>query len=771
MAPGTLQTVRPPSGFLGRLEALAEAERGQLPLWMPVALGLGIAAWFLLPGQGAWAVFLLLALSVALAGMVLPWGTRTARAVTVAGMLAMLGCTLVWWRAERVAAPVLARPVVVAFTGDVERVEPLPARELVRLTLAPVAGSTPLSGREGAGVGRSAMIAGAASGGIRPTPDPSLPGRGGLPPLIRVNVAESDLPPGVVPGARLSLRARLMPPPSAALPGAYDFARTAWFQGIGATGRGFAPIRVIAAGDAGNAGLRASLTNHIVARIEGSTGGIAAAFVTGDRGAIAEEDAEAMRRSGLAHLLSISGLHVTAVVVATMTLVLKLLALFPPLALRVRLPVVAAGSGAVAALGYTWLSGADVPTVRSCIAALLVLAALSLGREAITLRMIATGALLVLLVLPESLAGPSFQLSFAAVTAIVALHEHPRVRGWFLGRGEAAWWRLLRGLGSLLLTGLVVEAALMPIGLYHFHKAGLYGALANIVAIPLTTFVTMPLEALALLLDVVGLGAPAWWAVERSLALLLWIAHLVSSAPGSVAALPAMPDGAFALMVAGGLWIALWRERWRRWGVVPVAAGALWALATPAPDLLVTGDGRHLALATADGGMAILRDRAGDYVRSTLGEGGGVTGDLPPLSEQPDARCSPDLCVATREAGGRRWTILATRSGYAVPWAELVAACARADIVVSERQLPDKCRPRWLKLDRTMLRRTGGVAVTLSTGRVTTARRGGAHPWEVPATVAPPRVPRAGFSPSRTGLVRDGTRSSDHRPTHPQPLP
>ncbi|WP_206428927.1 ComEC/Rec2 family competence protein [Sphingomonas sp. 2R-10] len=703
MAPGTLQTVRPPFGFLGALEALAEAERGQLPLWMPVALGSGIAAWFLLPGQGAWAAFLLLALSVALAGMVLPWGTRTARAITLAGMLAMLGCALVWWRAERVAAPVLARPVVAAFTGTVERVEPLPARDLVRLTLRP--------GMEA-----------------------------GLPPRVRVNVAETDVPAGIVAGSRISLRARLMPPPSAALPGAYDFARTAWFQGIGATGRGFAPIRVVAAGDAGNAGLRAALTGHIVARVDGSAGGIAAAFVTGDRGAIDEVDAEAMRRSGLAHLLSISGLHVTAVVVATMTLVLKLLALFPPLALRVRLPVVAAGAGALAALGYTWLSGADVPTVRSCIAALLVLAALSLGREAITLRMIATGALLVLLVLPESLAGPSFQLSFAAVTAIVALHEHPRVRRWFLARDEAVWRRLLRGLASLLLTGLVVEAALMPIGLYHFHKAGLYGALANIVAIPLTTFVTMPLEALALLLDLVGLGAPAWWAVERSLVLLLWIAHRVSSAPGSVAALPAMPDGAFALMVVGGLWIALWRARWRRWGVVPVVAGAVWALATPAPDLLVTGDGRHLALATDDGGMAILRDRAGDYVRSTLGEGGGVTGDLPPLSGQPNARCSPDLCVATRMTGGRRWTILATRSGYAVPWAELVAACARADIVVSERRLPEKCRPRWLKLDRKMLARTGGVAVTLSTGRVTTVRRGGQHPWEVPQTIAPPRA-------------------------------
>ncbi|MEN2748361.1 ComEC/Rec2 family competence protein [Sphingomonas sp. T9W2] len=757
MAPVPLQTARAPARFLAALERRAEAERGQLPLWMPVALGAGIAPWFMLPGPAAWSAVLFAGLAAALGGMVLPWGTRTAQAITIVGLLVMLGCALIWWRAEHVAAPVLARPIVVAFEAKVERVEPLPARELVRLTLAPTS-TTPFFGKEGLGVGWPAIERGVAPSGTRPTPNPSLPERGGLPPRIRVNVAQGDFPADLSPGATIALRARLMPPPSAALPGAYDFARTAWFQGIGATGRGFAPVRVIAAGDPGNAGLRAALTAHIVGRVSGSEGGIAAAFVTGDRGAIDEADAEAMRRSGLAHLLSISGLHVTAVVVGTMTLVLKLLAMFPSLALRVRLPVVAAGAGAMAAVGYTWLSGADVPTVRSCIAALLVLGALSLGREAVTLRLIATGALLVLLVLPESLAGPSFQLSFAAVTAIVALHEHPRVRRWFLKRDEAPWRGFGRGLASLLLTGLVVEAALMPIGLYHFHKAGLYGALANIVAIPLTTFVTMPLEAMALALDPVGLGAPAWWAVERSLALLLWIARTVAAAPGSVASLPAMLDGAFALMVVGGLWIALWRTALRRWGILPFAAGAVWALATPAPDLLVTGDGRHLALATPDGGMAILRDRAGDYVRATLGEGGGVEGALPPLSEQAGARCSADLCIARREAGGRRWTIVATRSGYAVPWAELVAACRRADIVVSDRRLPPACTPRWLKLDRMTLARTGGVAISLAAGRVTTVRQGGQHPWEVPQTVAPPRPSYRDRRVGRKGASSDAAR-------------
>src|SRR3546814_11124646 len=120
-----------------------------------------------------------------------------------------------------------------------------------------------------------------------------------------------------------------------------------------------------------------------------------------------------MRRSGLAHLLSVSGLHVTAVVGAVMLLTLKLLALSPTLALRFRLTVVAAGAGALAGIAYTILTGAEVPTVRACVAAILVLIGVALGREAIPLRLVAVGALIVLLLRPQSVAGPSFQPRFA----------------------------------------------------------------------------------------------------------------------------------------------------------------------------------------------------------------------------------------------------------------------------------------------------------------------------------------------------------------------
>ena len=702
---GPRRPARWPGALSARLEAVADAERDQLPLWLPVGLGLGTAAWFWLPDGRAWTAFLLLALAAALLPLALAPGTRWGRACAVFCLAAAVGSANIWWKAERAAAPVLAQERLAAFTARVETLQRLPARGAVRLVVAPIGA-------------------------------PDLPTR------IRINVDEAVPLPGLAAGATVRLRAWLMPPAPPAVPGAYDFARSAWFQGIGATGRAYEAAVVAPARPSGFrarlADWRQRLADHIRGRLPPTEGGIAAALATGDQAGIPEADAEAMRRAGLAHLLSVSGLHLTAVVGAVMLAALKLLALSPFLALRFRLVVVAAGAGALAGIAYTLLTGAEVPTVRACIASVLVLLGIALGRDALTLRLVAVAALIVLLLWPETLPGPSFQMSFAAIVAIVVLHDHPRMRAFVERRDEAGPLRLGRFLAGLVLTGIAVEAALVPIALFHFHQAGLYGAFANIVAIPLTTFLIMPIEALALLLDPVGLGAPFWWLAGRALAFLVWLAHATAAAPGAVALLPAIPRGAFALVVAGGLWLCLWRGRWRRWGLVPAAAGALWALAVPAPDLLVTGDGRHLALRASDGRHFLLRPRAGDYVRDILGELSSAPAPLFPLEELATVSCSADLCLAEAGQGGARWRILATRSTRLVDSAALARACAAADIVVADRRLPPGCRPRWLRADSAFLSRAGGLALSLGHRPVvaTVAAERGAHPWAVASAPA-----------------------------------
>jgi competence protein ComEC len=693
-------------GVLDHMETWLDVERDQLPLWLPVLTGGGIAAWYALMDPAAWMAFMAGMAALALTGLAIGLKRRLAVVLLVAGLAACMGCGLAWWRAESVATSVLVRPVMAQFAARVERIEMRGSDKGIRLML-------------------------------RPIEAPQLPSR------VRVSVKVGDLPADLRTGEQINLKARLMPPATAMVPGAYDFARVAWFQGIGGTGKAIGKIERVGATTAREASIRNRLSAHIGGQLEGSIGGVATAFVTGDRGAISAVDEEVMRDSGLAHLLSISGLHITAVVAGAMALALRLLALSQRLALRLPLLTISAGVGALAGIGYTLLAGAEVPTIRSCIAAILVLIGLAMGREAITLRLVATGALIVLIMWPESLVGPSFQLSFAAITSIVALHENARFQSLVQRRDEGHGRRLGRAFLSLLITGLVVECTLAPIALFHFHKAGLYGALANIVAIPLTTFVIMPLEALALALDLVGLGAPAWWLVGQALAFMLALARAVAGAPGAVATLPAVPVFAFSLMIAGGLWILLWRTRIRWIGGIPLTIGAVFAIITSPPDMLITNDGRHMAMRGADGRYAILRPRAGDYVRDMLAERAGFEGDLDDLESMAGARCNADVCTVKIDGDGRIWRVLATRSRDILPWRSFVALCAEADVVVSDRALPKGCTPRWFKADRLLLAQTGGLAIDFGTGSVDAVKiKGDQHPWVLAAQNRSKKMPR-----------------------------
>ncbi|MEZ5743902.1 MAG: ComEC/Rec2 family competence protein [Sphingomonadaceae bacterium] len=669
--------------------------------WLAVAFAAGIAAWFTLPSAVYWSGLIAACLIAAgLAWFGLGRGERypyLSRAIAAFCLLAALGCATVWTKSALVGAPPIDRPIFATLDATILSREAQPAQDRVRLVLA-----TRLPDRADA---------------VK----------------VRVNVPEEMDRAGLTGGARIRVSARLMPPAPPMLPGAYNFARRAWFDGLVATGSVTAAPVILQEAKVSPLveGVQARLSSHVRERLASPASGIAATLASGDRGAIPEDDAQAMRDAGLAHLLSISGLHVSAVIAAAYLIALKLLALWPWLALRVRLPVLAAGAGALAGIGYTLLTGAQVPTVRSCIGALLVLIALAIGREALSLRLLAVAAFAVLLLWPESLVGPSFQMSFAAVIAIIGLSTSEPIKR-FLGPREEHWARrAARYVAMLFLTGLVIEIVLMPIALHHFHRAGLYGAFANVIAIPLTTVVVMPLIAIALTLDIVGLGAPVWWLAEKAISVLLGIAHGVAAQPGAVKTLPAMGTDAFLLFVIGGLWLALWNGRIRALGLVPAAIGTFLIATLEPPDILVSSDGRHVGITgESETELLVLRDSKSDFVRDNLTELAGMRGETATLADWPGARCNAEFCAVRLNRGGRNWDLLIARGRDRVPERALAASCARADIVIADRWLPRSCQPRWLKADKRMLSQSGGLAIDLDRGTVTSvADHEGAHGW------------------------------------------
>ena len=352
-------------------------------------------------------------------GILAPRYSRLRQLAQMAAVAILLGFLLIAFRSTTVAQPVLGKIWIGEFYGRIEAVENISARNVYRLQLATGSSSD-------------------------------------LPPFVRVNLSPEQYQDDFQPGAIIRLRARLLPPAGPTLPGGYDFARRAWFQQIGATGTALGDVGLFQKAESGAwfATQRAALTEHILASMPQGSGAIGAALVTGDQGHISEADAQAMRDSGLAHLLSISGLHVTAVVGFIFIAVSRLLSLSAWLALRIPIPVVAAAMAAIGALAYTLLTGAEVPTVRSFIAAVLILIALALGRDARTLRLVAFGALIVLIFWPEAMAGPSFQLSFAAVATIVVMHDLPVVKRFTERRDESLVRKAARALSAACTQGV-----------------------------------------------------------------------------------------------------------------------------------------------------------------------------------------------------------------------------------------------------------------------------------------------------------------------------
>lgn len=688
------------SSFGDALESFlttAALDRGP---WLAAGFVVGITIWFALPGPSEWLIALLACLCcAAVAGWAWKGNEQRIRLTLAVIALAVVvagGIGVIWVRSEMVGVDAISRPMTAMLDARILEREEQPAQGRTRLVLAT----------------REPETARAIK--------------------VRVNVPGDADKAAYGEGAVIRLRARLMPPASPMLPGGYDFARAAWFKGLAATGNAIGPITLLEAAPQGTglAQWQRALAGHIRGQLDGSSGTIAAALASGDRGAVAEADEQAMRDAGLTHLLSISGLHVSAVIGAVYLLALRLFAGWPWLALRVRLPLVAAGMGAAGGIAYTLLTGAEVPTVRSCVGAVLVLLALALGREPLSLRMVAVAVFFVLLLWPEALIGPSFQMSFAAVIAIVALHTAAPVRA-FLGPRDERWgaWIARRGV-MLLVTGIVIELALMPIVLFHFHRTGMYGALANVIAIPLTTFVIMPLIAVALLADLVGAGAPVWWLAGESLKLLLAIAHLTAAQPGAVTHLPTMGQGAFALFAGGGLWLALWRGRVRLLSLFPVGVGVILVAATPQPNILISGDGRHVAVVEAGERLLVLRASHSDYTRDNLSELSGISGDPVAFEDWPGARCSRDFCMVSLAHGVQNYRLLAARNTMRVDRVALTKACARVDIVVAERRLPRDCHPRWIKADREHLKHSGGLAINLDHRQVTSVVQSqGHHGW------------------------------------------
>ncbi|HMN87954.1 MAG TPA: ComEC/Rec2 family competence protein, partial [Bauldia sp.] len=423
-----------------------ELDAGRGFLWLPVAFGAGIVVYFALPREpSAIALVGLAAILAASAWQV----RRRAAAFRILVILAALaaGTTVMKLRTEALAAPVLPREMTAAVQGFV-------------------------AGMEAARGGARLLLRVASIEGLPPAATPRT---------VRVTVRTRE--EGLAVGDALSLRARLSPPSGPVIPGGYDFGRAAFYDGIGAIGFAYGAPQPVDLGPAPLgirllapvSDLRAGIRARVLAALPGDNGEIAAALIMGDQGGISERAQEAMRASGLGHVLSISGLHMALVAGSAFWLIRALLALAPGLALRRPIKKWAAAGALAVASFYLLISGGGVATERAYVMFAVMLLAVLLGRRAVTLRNVAIAALVVLVLEPESVLSASFQMSFAATVALVSGYEAiSRLRDRRLDLAEhdapGLSGRALAWMGGLFLTSLIAGLATTPFGAYHFQR-------------------------------------------------------------------------------------------------------------------------------------------------------------------------------------------------------------------------------------------------------------------------------------------------------------
>ena len=691
-----------------RIGLSREAGQRRLFPWLAVAFGAGILVFFT-AAEGKPSLAAPLMAAALCLGLTPLLRTRPVWLALVLGLAAaFLGFSAGVWRVASVAGPVLARTTIAPLAGLVEA----------------------LDEREG---GARLIVRVESFGDLTEAARPRR---------VRVSYRTAQI---VRPGDAIRATARLLPPPEAARPGGYDFARDAYFRGIGAVGSLTGKVEIRSPSASLPQGLRLAasidearntLTRRITDAIGGQAGAVAAALVTGKRGLISEETNAVLRAAGIYHVVSISGLHMVLAAGVVFWLVRAGLALVPILALAWPIKKIAAGAAMLGVTAYCAFSGWDVAAERALIMTLVMLGAILVDRPALSMRNLALAAIIALAREPEALLGPSFQMSFGAVAGLIACA--PLLDGRLFRREGGSWltralsWLVAVSVGTLATT-LVAQIATAPFATYHFQTAQPFGLVGNALTLPLVSLAVMPAAVLGMLAYPFALDRPVWWLMGLAVRGMLDISAWISGFGQANVVLPAFGTGALTLLALALLMATLPVSRLRALAVLPAALGLAFA-ATPARfDLYVDRDGGGAALRGSDGRLAVLGRPPGFVLEQWL-KADGDARRAAEVSGGPDVRCDRLGCTMTAP-DGRKVALVTDKRAFAED-------CVRAHILISRLSAPPGCAAP-LRIDRAHLAVHGATAIRLGgTGpEVVTARGADSpKPWQERPGTGPPAM-------------------------------
>lgn len=683
------------------LDAL-NSQQTRLFLWVPVCLMAGISSYFALPVEPSVAVFVIAAAIAVLA--FLAARRRRWTIIYIAIGLFMTGFVAGKLRTEQVRVPQLA-----ATTGTVH----------LAGWVTGVAMSGPGRAKVEIELERMSRIR-----------------RQAWPGAVQLTLYKLDRPLRV--GQYIQAKARLFPLITPVAPGAFDYGRTLWFRGIGATGRGVLANpneRASALPDRSSvlstvAGWRSEIGRRVHAQLPVGIAAFAEALITGNRAQIKPDMRDKLSIAGLAHVLAISGLHMSLVAGGMFWLVRALLALWPGLTLNWSIKKLAAVAALTTGAGYLLLSGGAISTQRAYIMLFVMFVAVLFDRPAISLRNLAIAATLILLMTPEAVLSAGFQMSFLAVMGLIATYE--ALRGAKLNRqlrpypttrlGRLGRW-LIRFLVATVTTTLIASVFTGLPAAYHFNRVAPLGVIANVLALPIVSFVVMPMAVFATVLMPLGLEAGPLWLMGEGLVWVTSIADWVANLPHASIAVPTLPPASAVCFALAAICLCLCHGRLRMTAVVPAVAGLLLAFTLNRPDILIERAGKNVAVRASHGLLVPASARRAKFVARKWLLTDGDDADLKDAASRPAWVCSDFRCVADIQDH----KIVFLREGAIPP-----PHCWQAAVIIADYPLRGACSNVPIRIDRFDLWRSGAHALHLDANQpliVTAAEMRGIRPW------------------------------------------
>ncbi len=675
-----------------------QLQQGRAIVWAPVSLVCGLMVYFALPVEPPASLTIVMLLLAA--GLVSAAIAGRAGALTVLVGLALAGFVLGQWGTVAAGTKVLpASTGKVTVSGWIDELGPVNGKRRRMVVAVDV---------------------------IDEVKSQHWPGK------ARLSVSADHL--GVhARGDYVTFQAWLYPPLTPAIPGGWNYGRVGWFDGIGAGGRvASAVAKSQAKPDLRRwsdkvAGLRTRIADRIRTHLPVTEAGFAVALIIGERSGLDKNMREALQLSGLAHILAISGLHMSLVAGGVFWLVRALLALWPMLALNWPIKKIAAVAALAAAGFYLLISGQAIATQRAFIMLSVMFLAVLTGRSAISMRNLAIAAVIVMLIAPHAVLTPSFQMSFLAVMGLIAGYE--RLRGWQskfrTGLANRPLYVSAGILFLIMLIGLstttIIASAFTTLpAAFHFNRFAAWALPANLLAMPVVTFLVMPAAVASVCLMPLGLEHWPLWLMALGLEAVQAIAVMVSGWPGATMVAGAMVPQLAFLSGMALCFMALWRGS-LRWvgGGLAVAAGFTAIALGPRPDILIERTAVTMAARMQHGELVPVYARRGRFAVDRWLLADGDSADLAEAAKRAGWTCSDDVCSGQVKGKSILWL-----GRKATP----PSNCSTADIVVSANPLRRKCgypTPEQLHIDRFDVWRHGAHAVRITADgklEVTTAR-------------------------------------------------